>query len=425
MHRLKRMLLEYAIVDWNAYMLIIRIVSSGDGKKGRVSMQGAGNINYLDHAATSWPKPAQVMEAVVQAMEQDAANPGRGSHAMAVRASRILFDTRKALAKLFVINNPNDIAFAINTTMALNLAIKGFVKQGDHVIATAVEHNSVRRPLEYLKKTLQIEVTYVEANEQGEVEAAQVEAAIQANTSLVVVNHSSNLFGSILPVAEIGGITRSRGIALLVDAAQTAGMLDIDVEAMGIDMLAFPGHKGLLGPQGTGGLYVHPRIELTPLLHGGTGSQSELPEQPKVRPDCYEAGTQNTPGLAGLKAGVRYVLNETVQNIHTREWMLTQRMMEGLLAIEGLRVLGPQLGKARTGIVSFVIEGADPSEIAFILDQHYNIAVRSGFHCTPLAHGAAGTLETGAIRASVGAFTTEQEVDAIVQAVIEIKQHYN
>nr|WP_246628141.1 aminotransferase class V-fold PLP-dependent enzyme [Paenibacillus oenotherae] len=379
----------------------------------------------MDHAATSWPKPSTVIEAVTSALEHDAANPGRGSHAMAVRASRVLFDTRKMLAKLFAIKNPNDIAFAMNATMALNLAIKGYVREGDHVIATAVEHNSVRRPLEYLRKAIGVEVTYVEADEQGELEAAQVENAIQNNTRLVIVNHSSNLFGSILPVAEIGKITRSRGIKLLVDAAQTAGMIGIDVEVMGIDMLAFPGHKGLLGPQGTGGLYVHPQVDLTPLLHGGTGSQSESPEQPSVRPDCYEAGTQNTPGLAGLKAGVQYVLHETVEKIHTREWTLTQRMMEGLLQAGGVRVLGPRLGEPRTGIVSFVIEGADPSEIAFILDQHYNIAVRSGFHCTPLAHAAAGTLETGAVRASVGVFTTEQEVDAIVNAVKEIKQHYN
>ncbi|MBW7475638.1 aminotransferase class V-fold PLP-dependent enzyme [Paenibacillus oenotherae] len=388
-------------------------------------MGNAENVIYLDHAATSWPKPSTVIEAVTSALEHDAANPGRGSHAMAVRASRVLFDTRKMLAKLFAIKNPNDIAFAMNATMALNLAIKGYVREGDHVIATAVEHNSVRRPLEYLRKAIGVEVTYVEADEQGELEAAQVENAIQNNTRLVIVNHSSNLFGSILPVAEIGKITRSRGIKLLVDAAQTAGMIGIDVEVMGIDMLAFPGHKGLLGPQGTGGLYVHPQVDLTPLLHGGTGSQSESPEQPSVRPDCYEAGTQNTPGLAGLKAGVQYVLHETVEKIHTREWTLTQRMMEGLLQAGGVRVLGPRLGEPRTGIVSFVIEGADPSEIAFILDQHYNIAVRSGFHCTPLAHAAAGTLETGAVRASVGVFTTEQEVDAIVNAVKEIKQHYN
>ncbi len=382
-------------------------------------------VIYLDHAATSWPKPPEVYKAVMDAMEQDGANPGRGSHAMAVRASRVLFNTRKALAKLFHVSNPNDIAFALNTTMALNTAIKGLLQSGDHVIATAVEHNSVRRPLEYLRRAIGIDVTYVEPNGCGELDAKQIEAAIQPNTRLVVVNHSSNLLGSILPVAEIGEITRRRGIKLLVDAAQTAGLLEINVEQMGIDMLAFPGHKGLLGPQGTGGLYIHPDMELEPLLHGGTGSQSEAIEQPKVRPDRYEAGTQNTAGISGLKAGVQHILHETVQNIHTREWTLTQQMMEGLHAIGGLRLLGPELGKARTGIVSFVMDGADPSEIGFILDQHYGIAVRTGFHCTPLAHATAGTVETGAIRASVGCFTTKDEVEAFVAAVKEIKQHYS
>ena len=362
-------------------------------------MTQAEAIIYLDHAATSWPKPPEVIDAVVRAMEQDAANPGRGSHQMAVRASRVLFDTRKGLAKLFHVHNPNDIAFALNTTMALNTAIMGLVQPGDHVIATAAEHNSVRRPLEYLKRTSSVEVTYVELNASGEMDVRQVEQAIQPNTKLVVVNHSSNLLGSIIDIAAIGEITRRKGVKLLVDAAQTAGLIDIDVEAMGIDMLAFPGHKGLLGPQGTGGLYIHPNLELEPLLHGGTGSQSESAEQPTVRPDRYEAGTQNTPGIAGLKAGIQHVLHETVQKIHTREWMLTQRLMEGLSAVNGVQILGPGLGRSRTGLVSFIIDGADPSETAFILDQHYKIAVRSGFHCTPLAHGTAGTLETGAVRA--------------------------
>ena len=388
-------------------------------------MTQAEAIIYLDHAATSWPKPPEVIDAVVRAMEQDAANPGRGSHQMAVRASRVLFDTRKGLAKLFRVHNPNDIAFALNTTMALNMAIMGLVQPGDHVIATAAEHNSVRRPLEYLKRTSSVEVTYVELNASGEMDVRQVEQAIQPNTKLVVVNHSSNLLGSIIDIAAIGEITRRKGVKLLVDAAQTAGLIDIDVEAMGIDMLAFPGHKGLLGPQGTGGLYIHPNLELTPLLHGGTGSQSESAEQPTVRPDRYEAGTQNTPGIAGLKAGIQYVLHETVQKIHTREWMLTQRLMEGLSAVNGVRILGPELGRSRTGLVSFIIDGADPSETSFILDQHYKIAVRSGFHCTPLAHGTAGTLETGAVRASVGCYTTESEVDTLIDAVKEIKQHYS
>ncbi|WP_125666587.1 aminotransferase class V-fold PLP-dependent enzyme [Paenibacillus baekrokdamisoli] len=383
------------------------------------------SVIYLDHAATSWPKPPEVIQAVVKVMEQDAANPGRGSHQMAVRASRVLFEARKGIAKLFRVNNPNDIAFALNTTMALNMAIKGMVQAGDHIIATAVEHNSVRRPLEYLKRVLSIEVTYLELNAEGALDIKQVEQAIKSNTKMVIVNHSSNLLGSLIDVAAIGEITRRKGVKLLVDAAQTAGMIDIDVEGMGIDLLAFPGHKGLLGPQGTGGLYIHPTVELTPLLHGGTGSQSESVEQPTVRPDRYEAGTQNTPGIAGLHAGIQFVLHETVQKIHTREWILTQRLMEGLQTMNGINILGPALGHPRTGIVSFVIDGADPSETAFILDQHYKIAVRSGFHCSPLAHGTAGTLETGAVRASVGCFSKESEVDALIDAVKEIKQHYS
>ncbi|MBB3110909.1 cysteine desulfurase family protein [Paenibacillus phyllosphaerae] len=381
-------------------------------------------IIYLDHAATSWPKAPGVIEAVVQAMENDSANPGRGSHQMAVRASRILFDTRKQLAKLFRIKNPNDIAFTLNTTMGLNMAIKGLVTPGDHVIATAVEHNSVRRPLEYLKATAGIDVTYLEPDDKGYLDPNLVKNAIRSTTKLVAVNHSSNLLGSVISVGDIGAITKANGVKLLVDAAQSAGTIDIDVAAMGIDMLAFPGHKGLLGPQGTGGLYIAPDLDLEPLMHGGTGSQSESPQQPLVRPDRYEAGTPNTSGLAGLKAGVQYVLHETPQKIHTKEWALTQRMMEGLLSISGVRILGPALGENRSGIVSIIVENVDPSETAFILDQHYGIAVRSGFHCTPLAHGIAGTLETGAIRSSVGCFTTEAEADAFVDAIREIKQHY-
>lgn len=382
------------------------------------------HIIYLDHAATSWPKPPEVIEAVRNAMLHDGANPGRGSHRMAVSASRIVFEARKALAELFRIANPNDIALTFNTTIALNMAIKGWLRPGDHVVATAVEHNAVRRPLEYLKRTIGVNVTYVETDEQGRLDPGRVRDALLPDTRLVIVNHSSNLLGSILPVAEIGSITRKRGIKLLVDAAQSAGVLPIDVEAMGIDMLAFPGHKGLLGPQGTGGLYIHPDIVLEPVLHGGTGSQSEAAEQPDERPDRYESGTVNTPGLAGLAAGVRFVLHETVENIHNREWSLTQRLLEGLAAINGVRVFGPPSGEARTGIVSFIIGSADPSETAFILDQHYGIAVRAGYHCTPLAHGAAGTMATGAVRASVGYTTTEADIDALIAAAAEISRYY-
>ncbi|WP_166245815.1 aminotransferase class V-fold PLP-dependent enzyme [Paenibacillus turpanensis] len=381
-------------------------------------------IKYFDNAASSWPKAPGVAEAMGRAVTEVAANPGRGSHRMAVEASRILFDTRKSLAKLFRIKNPNDIAFTLNTTAALNLAIKGFVKPGDHVICTMVEHNSVRRPLEFLKQTIGVEVTYLAADERGSISIDEVRESIRENTTLLVCNHSSNLLGSILPLAQLREVTKEKGVKMLVDAAQTAGVLPIDVQALEIDMLAFPGHKGLLGPQGTGGLYISPELDLVPLLHGGTGSQSERIEQPLVRPDRYESGTPNTPGIAGLLEGVRFILNESVETIHTKEWGLTQRLMNGLSQVQGIRLLGPELGEPRTGIVSFTLEKADSSEIAFILDQSYSIAVRAGYHCTPLAHEAAGTMEKGAVRSSVGYFTTEQEVDDFIAAMKEIEQHY-
>ncbi|MBB6674396.1 aminotransferase class V-fold PLP-dependent enzyme [Cohnella nanjingensis] len=377
-------------------------------------------ILYLDNAATSWPKPPAVMEAMERCMREAAANPGRGSHDMAVRASRVLFEGRRALARLFRIANPNDIAFTLNTTHSLNLAIQGLLKPGDHVISTSVEHNSVRRPLEALKRKLGIAVTYVATDERGMLDLTALREAIRLETKLVAATHSSNLLGSILPIAEIGEITKRAGIRLLVDAAQSAGVLDIDVGAMNIDLLAFPGHKGLMGPQGTGGLYIHPELDLEPLMHGGTGSRSEAPEQPAVRPDRYEAGTPNTVGIAGLTEGVKFVLAETVERIHAKELSLTRQMMAGLQEIPGLRLLGPEPAIERTAIVSFVMEGIDPAEMAFLLDRQFGIAVRSGFHCTPLGHESARTLETGAVRASAGYFTEESDIVSLVAAVREI-----
>ncbi|MFC4601333.1 aminotransferase class V-fold PLP-dependent enzyme [Cohnella hongkongensis] len=377
-------------------------------------------IIYLDNAATSWPKPPGVIEAMERNVREHAANPGRGSHEMAVKASRILFDARKRLARLFGIGNPNDIAFALNTTHALNLAVQGMLKPGDHVIATSLEHNSVRRPIEAMRRRFGIEATFIAADEQGRLNVKDVEQAITPKTRLIAASHSSNLLGSIAPIAELGELARRKGVRLLVDAAQSAGVLPIDVEKMGIDMLAFPGHKGLLGPQGTGGLYIHPELELEPLMHGGTGSKSEAPEQPAVRPDRYEAGTQNTPGIAGLSEGVQFVLRETTKAIHARELELTYELMEGLLSIQGVRLLGPDAGIERTAIVSFVAEGVDPSEMAFLLDRQFGIAVRAGFHCTPLGHETAGTYETGAVRASPGYFTEKSEIVSLIDAVREI-----
>jgi cysteine desulfurase family protein len=379
-------------------------------------------IIYLDNAATSWPKPPSVWEAMERNMKESAANPGRGSHEMAVKASRAVFEARKRLARLFRINNPNDIAFTMNTTHALNLAIQGLLKPGDHVIATSLEHNSVRRPLEALKRKIGIDVTYVLTDTKGMLKREAVEEAITGRTKLIAVTHSSNLLGTIIPISEIGEIARRRNIKLLVDSAQSAGVLPIDVEGMGIDLLAFPGHKGLMGPQGTGGLYIHPDMELEPLMHGGTGSKSEAPEQPDIRPDRYEAGTPNTVGLAGLSEGVNFVLKETTQAIHAKELQLTFELMEGLQRIPGITLLGPDLGEERTAIVSFLLDGVDPSELAFLLDQQFGIAVRSGFHCTPLGHETAGSYETGAVRASPGYFTQKSEIVSMIDAVTEINR---
>ena len=374
-------------------------------------------IIYLDHAATSWPKPETVKEAMIQAMETAGANPGRGSHQMSVNASRVLFNTRRAIAKLFRIHNPNDIVLTSNTTMSLNLAIKGILEPGDHVITTMMEHNSVRRPLEYLKSLGQIEVDYLPLTDEGQISNDKLESRIRPHTKLVAVTHSSNLLGSILPLQEISAVTRKYGIPLLVDAAQSAGVLHIDVEKMGIDMLAFPGHKGLLGPQGTGGLYIHPDLDVKPLLYGGTGSQSEVIGQPTVRPDRYESGTPNVVGYAGLMAGIEQVLSLTIDHIYEHEWSLSQYLIEGLEKVPGAHILGPRKGCPRSGLVSFNIENVDSAELAFRLDREYSIAVRSGYHCTPLAHESAGTLDRGAVRASFGVNSTEAEVSALLAAV--------
>lgn len=382
-------------------------------------------ITYLDNAASSWPKPPSVAEVMKQMMLECTANPGRGAHQMAVQASRVLFDTRNQLAKLFNVKNPNDIFFTQNTSMSLNMAIQGFVKNNDHIITTTIEHNSVRRPLEQLKKTRNVDVTYLNHDVEGYLNLDQLRQQITNRTRIIIINHSSNLLGTIMPIAEIGELARKHNIKLLVDAAQTAGVLPIDVRAMNIDMLAFPGHKGLLGPQGTGGLYVDPNLELEPLIVGGTGSKSEEIYQPMVRPDRYETGTQNTVGIAGLGAGVKFVLAETVAKIHEKETRQIQYLYRQLESVPGIQILGPSAEKPRTGIVSFVIDQADPSEVAFILDQSFNIAVRSGYHCTPLAHQTAGTMSAGAVRASISYFTTNEEIEHFIEAIKEISKHYH
>ncbi|WP_340673368.1 aminotransferase class V-fold PLP-dependent enzyme [Brevibacillus agri] len=382
-------------------------------------------IIYLDNAASTWPKPPGVKERMAEVIEDFAANPGRGGHTLAMKASKTVFRTRVQLSRLFGIQNPNNLFFYLNATQALNQAIKGFLKPGDHVISSSVEHNSVRRPIEYMRRVHQVEATFVEPRGDHLFHVDDFAKAIQPNTRLLVVSHASNLTGVIFPIAELGKLAKEKGITFLVDASQSAGVLPIHVEEMNIGMLAFPGHKGLYGPQGTGGLYVHSDIDLEPLLHGGTGSQSEAIEQPTTRPDRYESGTLNTVGLAGLLAGVEFVLEKGVENIRQHEWELAKQTITGLQQIPGVEVYGPGIETERVAVIAFNIGQVDASEVSFILDQQYGIATRSGYHCTPLGHHTAGTEQRGAVRASFGMFNTEKDVEALMNAVREIASAFS
>jgi len=393
---------------------------------------------YFDNAATSWPKPPGVIEAMVRFMQDVGANPGRSGHRLSVEAGRIVYETREAVAELFHIEDPLRIVFGPNATEALNLTLRGYLRPGDHVITSSMEHNSVMRPLRALERE-GVELTVVACSPEGFLDPADVEAAIQPNTVMVVLNHASNVVGSLLPVAEAGRICRQRDLLLLVDAAQTAGAYPIDVEADAIDLLGFTGHKALCGPMGTGGLYIGPRVDLKrfePLIRGGTGSRSELEEQPDFLPDMYESGTANAVGLAGLGAGVRFVLEQGVENIRRHEEELTAQLIEGLKAIPstglrraqssrsgrrpGVTLYGGHDAARQTATVSFNVAGLEPSEVGLQLDEEYGILCRVGLHCAPSAHKTIGTFPTGTVRFGLSYFNTKEEVEAAVRAVREI-----
>jgi len=377
---------------------------------------------YFDNAATSWPKPLEVIQAMVRFIEEVGANPGRSAHRLSVEASRIVYEAREALAELFHVRDPLRIVFCSNATEAINLALKGLLRAGDHVVTSSMEHNAVMRPLRALERE-GVEVTVVLCSPEGFLDPADLEEAIKPNTKLFVLNHASNVVGTILPVAEAGGIARRHGLLLLVDAAQTAGALPIDVEADGVDLLAFTGHKSLLGPMGTGGLYIGERVALSefePLKRGGTGSRSELEEQPEFLPDKFESGTLNAVGIAGLLAGVRFILERGVDEIRRHEVELTQKLIEGLLAIPGVTVYGGHDARRQTATVSLNIRGLSPSEVGLRLDEEYGILCRVGLHCAPAAHKTIGTFPNGTVRFGLGYFNTMEEVERAIKAVEEI-----
>lgn len=375
---------------------------------------------YLDNAATSWPKPETVYEAMEHCMRHAGANPGRGGHRMALDAGRILLECRDALAELFNIEDPNQIAFMLNATDAINTALFGFLRSGDHVVTTAMEHNALARPLRMLEREGGIKMTIVPADAAGTVRPADIARAVTKETKLIAVSHASNVIGTILPITEIGEIARESGSKLLVDAAQTAGVEDIDVEVQHIDMLAFTGHKSLLGPQGTGGLWVRGDITLKPLRWGGTGSNSESDLMPDIMPDKLESGTPNTVGIAGLTAGIRYIRDLGIQNIRRQEQLLRQRLWDGLKAIPRVTLYGLGESQNATGVVSFNVEGVDSGQVSYILDRQFDIATRAGLHCAPWAHNSLGTLRLGTVRASLGCFNSADDIDALINAVRNI-----
>jgi cysteine desulfurase family protein len=376
---------------------------------------------YFDNAATTWPKPERVSKAMIEAIEIYGANPGRGGHKLSIQAGRIILQTRVRLSKLFNVKDPSNIIFFQNATGALNQAIKGFQwKENDKIVSTSYEHNSVRRPIEYLRQSIGVEGIWLNVNRNGEIDEQILEKELSKKPKLIVTTHVSNLTGCVLPIAKIGKLAKRYGVPFLVDASQSAGAIPIDVVDMNIDLLALPGHKGLYGPQGIGVLYISPSLNLIPLLHGGTGSQSEEIDQPSVRPDRYEAGTVNTPGIAGLKAGLEFIEEVGLQGIWQHEQMLTKEALNRLSQIKGLNIYGPEPAYERAPVISFNLDGLDAHELAYILDQHYNIATRAGMHCTPLGHQSISTLETGAVRVSFGYFNTLEEVKQLEQAIQEI-----
>ncbi|WP_338824002.1 Cysteine desulfurase [Moorella humiferrea] len=375
---------------------------------------------YLDNAATTYPKPPAVWQAMEHFMKNIGASAGRGGYRRALAAEEIVFLCRRLLGKLFNIDDATRIVFTANATEAINLVLKGWLNPGDHVVTTAMEHNAVWRCLKTLEKERGISITVVPCREDGELLLPELDAAFREKTRLLACTHASNVTGTVMPVQAIAAVAHRHGVPVLLDAAQTAGVYTVDVRELDVDFLAFTGHKGLLGPTGTGGLYIRPGLDLRPLKEGGTGSVSRLEYMPENLPDRFEAGTLNMVGIAGLKAALEYILNQGIDRIRAHEEELTARMLAGLAGLPGVTVYGPRETARKVGVVSFNLKELAPEEVAYALDEGHDIMVRVGLHCAPLAHKTIGTLERGTVRASVSYFNTAEEIDTFLTAVRDI-----
>lgn len=373
---------------------------------------------YLDNAATTLHKPQQVIDAVVHAM-QSMGNCARGTHEEALDAARTVYDARVRLASLFGCPQVDHVAFTANSTEALNMAINGLIDPGDHVISTDLEHNSVLRPLYRLEAEHGAELSFVPADKLGNVDYADFERLMKPNTRAVVCTNASNLTGTVLDIERIAKTAHSHGALVIVDASQTAGCWPIDMKKMGIDVLCFTGHKGLMGPQGTGGICVKEGIEIRPFKVGGSGVQSYSRTHPAEYPTRLEAGTLNGHGIAGLGAAAKFISETGVENIHAKERSLMLRFYEGVKNIEGVAVYG-DFTKDKTAIVALNIRDYESGEVSYELSQGYGIATRPGAHCAPRMHKALGTAEVGAVRFSFSFYNTEEEIDEAVRAVAEL-----
>jgi len=373
---------------------------------------------YFDNAATSWPKPLSVITAMNEFNLNVGSNPGRSGHKKSIESGRILFDTRELLADFFSVPDPLRIVYTSNVTHSLNLAIRGLLKRGDHVITSSMEHNSVMRPLRDLEYN-GVEVTVVQNSEDGTLYPEQVKKAIRSNTRMIVMTHASNVTGTVMPVSETGKIASDHGIIFCVDAAQSAGVLDINAPEMNIDLLCFTGHKSLLGPMGTGGIYIRKGLEkeLHPLMCGGTGSRSEHEVQPDFMPDKFESGTLNVIGITGLAAGISFINDTGIKVIRSREEELTRMFLEGIKGVEGLKIYGPSDITGRTSVVAFNFDNINSSEASIFFEDEYGILSRPGLHCAPAAHKTIGSFPGGTNRFSFSYFNSETEIKKGIEAV--------
>lgn len=373
---------------------------------------------YLDNAATSFPKPSEVYNEVLKCMKNYAANPGRGSYDMAIKAASKIMETREEICQLFNISTPFNLIFTSNATEALNIGIKGILKKGDHVISTVIEHNSVLRPLHSLSEN-GVEVTLVSVDKAGYVNIRDIKEEINKNTKMVIINHASNVLGSIQDIKNIGSLLKAKGIIFMVDASQSVGAIPIDVESDNIDLLAFSGHKGLLGPQGTGGLFIREGIKLKNFKEGGTGSHSHFMIQPDFMPDQFESGTPNTPGIAGLCEGIKFIKRIGIDSIQKCEEELISYLLEEIKKLSYIKIYGCHSVKKRGPVLSFNVEGIDASTVGEQLNEE-GIAIRTGYHCAPLIHEVINTEYAGTVRVSPGYFNTFDDIEKLLVSIMRI-----